>query len=102
MNTKNLRVIKKSVQSTIETGSYYYSAFADTGRKADHLTLRDIEGVVAKGEIIDCTSNNPHVPTFVLLGCAEEMFVHVSCVPRKNGYTVILASPPRLSFQQTC
>ena len=78
--------IKKSVKS----GDYLFSVHADEERRADHLSIDDIELCLMNGDILENYPEDQRGISCLVSGEVNDNPIHVVCGKNKLGKLVII------------
>lgn len=82
----------------VRNNQYAYSLHADIERKADQLTLRQVEQALLNSKILERYPDTGRGGSCLLLGFAEETPIHTVCGWRGDNIvlvTVYVPKPPK-------
>lgn len=92
------------IKSKVATDDYVYTSHADLERKADDLTLRQVETALLGGQILEQYSDTGRGESCLVLGYAEDIPIHVVCGWRGDQVAVItvyIPEPPKFIDPET-
>lgn len=68
-----------TIQSKIRSNDYVYSQHADIERKADNLTLFQVEKALLNGEILEQYPDTGRGESCLVVGFSNELPIHIVC-----------------------
>lgn len=86
------------IKQLIRQDDYLYSLHADIERKADNLTLMQVEDALLNGEILETYPNTGRGESCLIVGFSAELPIHVVCGWRGEKIvlvTVYIPQPPK-------
>lgn len=86
------------IKQLIRQDDYLYSLHADIERKADNLTLMQIEEALLNGEILETYPNTGRGESCLIVGFSADLPIHVVCGWRGEKIvlvTVYIPQPPK-------
>ena len=86
------------IKQLIRQDNYLYSLHADIERKADNLTLMQIEEALLNGEILETYPNTGRGESCLIVGFSANVPIHVVCGWRGEKIvlvTVYIPQPPK-------
>jgi hypothetical protein len=92
------------IQSKVATDDYVYTSHADLERKADDLTLRQVETALLGGRILEQYPDTGRGESCLVLGYAEDIAIHIVCGWRGDRVaiiTVYIPGPPKFIDPET-
>lgn len=87
----------QDIHSKVRANAYRYAHHADLERRADDLTLAQVENVLLSGEILEQYPDTGRGESCVVVGFAGQTPLHVVCGRRGDNVvliTVYIPSPP--------
>lgn len=69
----------EAIKACIRKNQYVYSLHAEIERKADDLTLAQVEEALLDGMILEQYADTGHGESCLLVGFAEEIPIHTVC-----------------------
>ena len=75
----------ESIQEKIFAEEYVYTSHADIERKADDLTLMQVEEALLNGEILEQYSDTGRGESCLILGYSSNLPIHIVCGWRGGG-----------------
>ena len=83
------------IKQKVRTNQYVYSLHADVERKAESLTLAQIEQALLTGRILEQYADTGRGESCLVVGFSGEVPVHVVCGWRGEKVAVITVNVPR-------
>jgi hypothetical protein len=86
------------IKQLIRQNDYLYSLHADIERKADNLTLMQVEEALLNGQILESYPNTGRGKSCLIVGFAGDLPIHVVCGWRGQKVvlvTVYIPQPPK-------
>ncbi len=86
------------IKQLIRQDDYLYSLHADIERKADNLTLMQVEEALLNGEILETYLNTGRGESCLIVGFSADLPIHVVCGWRGEKIvlvTVYVPQPPK-------
>ncbi|MAU00230.1 MAG: hypothetical protein CL608_24080 [Anaerolineaceae bacterium] len=86
------------IKQLIRQNDYLYSLHADIERKADNLTLMQVEEALLNGEILESYPNTGRGESCLIVGFSGDLPIHVVCGWRREKIvlvTVYIPQPPK-------
>ncbi|NMF84756.1 DUF4258 domain-containing protein [Nodosilinea sp. P-1105] len=88
----------EQIQAKVKVDEYVYTSHADVERKADDLTLRQVEVALLNGQILEHYADTGRGESCLILGYADQVPIHVVCGWRGEQVaiiTVYIPGPPK-------
>jgi len=85
----------KEIQAKVRVNDYVYSQHAEIERKADELTIAQVEKALLNGEILEQYPDTGRGESCLIVGLADEIFIHVVCGWRGEKVAIITVYLPR-------
>ena len=88
----------EQIQAKVKADEYVYTSHADVERKADDLTLRQVEMALLNGQILEHYADTGRGESCLILGYADQVPIHVVCGWRGDEVaiiTVYIPGPPK-------
>jgi hypothetical protein len=82
----------------VSNDQYIYSAHADAERKADDLTIMQVEEALLGGTILETYPDTGRGESCLIVGFADETPIHVVCGERDDKIvliTIYIPKPPK-------
>ena len=92
------------IKQLIRQDDYLYSLHADIERKADNLTLMQVEEALLNGEILETYLNTGRGESCLIVGFSADLPIHVVCGWRGEKIvlvTVYVPQPPKFVDPRT-
>jgi hypothetical protein len=92
------------IQANIKTDDYVYTSHADIERKADDLTLKQVETALLNGRILEQYPDTGRGESCLILGYADNLPIHIVCGWRGDQVaiiTVYIPGPPKFTDPET-
>lgn len=92
------------IQSKVMTDDYVYTSHADLERKADDLTLKQVETALLDGQILERYPDTGRGESCLVLGYADNIPIHILCGWRGDQVAVItvyIPGPPKFIDPKT-
>jgi hypothetical protein len=92
------------IKSKVATDDYVYTSHADLERKADDLTLRQVETALLNGQILEQYPDTGRGESCLVWGYAEDIPIHIVCGWRGDQVaiiTVYIPGPPKFIDPKT-
>jgi len=86
----------EEIKSRVKSDQYVYTLHADIERKADGLTLAQVERAILTGEILERYSDTGRGESCLLVGFADNIPIHIVCGWRGEKVAVITVYVPGL------
>ncbi len=83
------------LKARIRSNEYLYTQHADAERKADDLTLAEVEQALLNGDILEEYPDTGRGESCLILGFAGEVPIHAVCGWRGDKVVVITVYVPR-------
>ncbi len=94
----------ESIQEKIRAEKYVYTSHADIERKADDLTLIQVEEALLNGEILEQYPDTGRGESCLILGYSSNLPIHIVCGWRGERVaiiTVYIPGPPKFIDPKT-
>ncbi len=88
----------EEIKARIRTEEYVYTSHGDLERKADSLTLDQVEGALLAGEILESYPDTGRGESCLIVGVGGEQPIHVVCGwlgDKVAIITVYVPTPPK-------
>lgn len=92
------------IKSKVMTDDYVYTSHADLERKADDLTLKQVETALLDGQILEQYPDTGRGESCLVLGYADNIPIHIVCGWRGDlvaVITVYIPGPPKFLDPKT-
>ena len=92
------------IQAKVMTDDYVYTSHADLERKADDLTLKQVETALLDGQILERYPDTGRGESCLVLGYADNIPIHIVCGWRGDQVAVItvyIPGPPKFIDPKT-
>ncbi|MEZ4592798.1 MAG: DUF4258 domain-containing protein [Chloroflexota bacterium] len=86
------------IKQLVRQDDYLYSLHADIERKADNLTLMQVEEALLNGDILETYPNTGRGESCLIVGFSADLPIHVVCGWRGEKIvlvTVYIPQPPK-------
>lgn len=84
----------ESIQEKIRSEEYVYTSHADIERKADDLTLMQVEEALLNGEVLEQYPDTGRGESCLILGYSNNLPIHIVCGWRGNRVAIITVYTP--------
>ncbi|MBD2106000.1 DUF4258 domain-containing protein [Nodosilinea sp. FACHB-13] len=94
----------ESIQKKIRAEEYVYTSHADIERKADDLTLMQVEEALLNGEFLEQYPDTGRGESCLILGHSSNLPIHIVCGWRGERVaiiTVYIPGPPKFIDPKT-
>lgn len=85
----------EEVKSKVRMNQYVFTYHAELERKADELTLAQVEVALLNGEALEQYPDTGRGESCLIVGSADEIFIHVVCGWRGEKIAIITVYLPR-------
>ncbi len=88
----------EQIKAKVRTGEYFYTFHGDIERKADGLTLSQVEEALLDAELLESYADTGRGESCLVLGFSDEIPIHAVCGWRGNKaaiITVYIPTPPK-------
>ncbi|MDZ7761562.1 MAG: DUF4258 domain-containing protein [Desulfovermiculus sp.] len=88
----------ESIKAKVQRDQYVYSLHADIERKADDLTLQEVETALLNGEILEQYADTGRGESCLIVGFSNVIPIHIICGwrgERLSIVTVYVPKPPK-------
>lgn len=88
----------ESIKAKVQRDEYVYSSHADLERKADDLTLHDVESAILNSEVLEQYADKGRGASCLILGFSDDIPIHIVCGWRGSKVvmiTVYVPKPPK-------
>jgi len=92
------------IKAKVAADDYVYTSHADLERKADDLTLRQVEIALLNGQILEQYPDTGRGESCLVLGFADDLPIHIVCGWRGEQVaiiTVYIPGPPKFLDPKT-
>lgn len=83
------------IKAQVRNERYFYSVHADFERKADNLTLTQVESALLNGLILEHYPDSGRGESCLVVGFFEDLPIHIVCGWRGNRIVLITVYIPR-------
>ncbi len=90
-----LSVNTDKIKQKVSADEYVYTLHAETERKADDLTFREIEQALLSGEVLEQYDDTGRGESCLILGFAGETPIHIVCGWRGDMIAIITVYVPK-------
>jgi len=84
----------EDIKARVRANQYVYTVHADIERKADGLTLAQVEAALLSGEILEQYPDTGRGESCLVVGFAEDIPIHTVCGWRGDKISLITAYIP--------
>lgn len=84
-----------AIKAKVQSNQYVYSLHADIERKADDLTLQDVEPALLNGEVLDQYSDTGRGKSCFIVGFSNDIPIHIVCGWRGNKVSIVTVYVPK-------
>lgn len=88
----------EQIKAKIKTEEYVYTSHADIERKADNLTLLQVEDALLNGQVLEQYPDTGRGESCLVLGFSGELPIHIVCGWRGDQIaliTIYVPGPPK-------
>ncbi len=86
----------KEIKSRVQANQYVYTLHADLERKADGLSLAQVEQAISAGEVLEQYPDTGRGESCLLVGSADNIPIHIVCGWRGEKVAIITVYIPGL------
>lgn len=80
----------QTVRRLVARGRYEFSMHAEKERRADQITVGELEQAFKECELIEDYPDDPRGPSFLILGFADQRPIHAVCTIRHDPQELFL------------
>lgn len=88
----------EEIKLRVQANQYVYTLHADLERKADELSLAQVEQAISAGEVLEQYADEGRGESCLLVGSADNIPIHIVCGWRGEKVaiiTVYIPGPPK-------